>query len=105
MTGYRSRERQPLTREHVVASGLAILAAVLCVLFAAATVRLGVPLLERLHGKVSPVAPVMWVLASTFLMRANANGPAERFSPKRLRIFALVFFALGLLLMVVAALA
>jgi hypothetical protein len=104
MTGYRSDERQPASRENIAAGILAIVAAVLCLLFAAATVRLGVPLLERLHGKLSPVAPVMWIMASTFLMRADANSPGERFSPKALRLFALIFFALGLGLMILVAL-
>jgi hypothetical protein len=103
MAGYRPHERQSWTRENIAAGALAILAAVLCVLFAAATVQLGVPLLDRLHGKVSPVGPVMWILASTFLMRANAKNPDERYSPRTLRLVALLFFLLGVAMMILAA--
>jgi hypothetical protein len=104
MAGYRPHERQRITRDQFVASALAIVAAVLCLVFAAATVRVGVPLLERLLGKVSLVAPVMWILASTFLMRANAASPTERFSPRTLRLIALLFLLMGLGLMIAAAL-
>lgn len=102
MAGYRQQERRSLGKVEVVASGLAIVASMLCLLFAAVTAKLIAPIFGIFSA--SPAAPAMWVLASTFLMRSSEANEHERLSPQTLRRLALGFFVLGAAMMVVSAL-
>ena len=102
MAGYRQRDSRSLNKVDALAGGLAMVASLLCLLFAASTVKLVPPLFGVLGA--SPEAPVMWVLASTFLMRANGSNKEERLKPRTLRRLALAFFVLGAVLMIIPAL-
>ena len=42
-----------------------------------------------------PVAAAMFLIGTTFLIRARANGPEEQYSPRALRWMAALFFLIG----------
>ena len=52
------------------------------------------PWLKRLG--MWPVAAAELLFAWTFLVRARVNGPAERYSPRALRLTALLFVVLAI---------
>jgi drug/metabolite transporter (DMT)-like permease len=92
------RERPPTRYEWIVAS-VAILVGLL---------MLGIAIFgdsgpRWLHDlRQVPMAILMFVLASTYVIRARRNAPDEQYSPRALNWVAALFILIGLLMVVFA---
>jgi hypothetical protein len=54
--------------------------------------------LKRLDFGIAPLGFVQFMIGWTFIARARANAEGERYSPRALRGYALIFFLLGALI-------
>jgi hypothetical protein len=105
MSGYRDRsdteifgeQAKPTRAQWVVA--VAAIVAGLAMMLGAIGHASGAPRwLGKLDFGIAPLGIVEFMLGWTYIIRARANAPGERYSPRALRWVALIFFILGALI-------
>jgi hypothetical protein len=102
MSGYRDRsdteifgEQAKPTRAQWVVAVAAIVAGLAMMLSAIGRAS---GWLGKLDFGIAPLGIVEFMLGWTYIIRARANAPGERYSPRALRWVALIFFILGALI-------
>ena len=102
MSGYRDRadyevfgEQAKPTRAQWVIAGAAIVAGLWMAIGGIADAANGPAWLKSLNFGIAPLGFVEFLMGYTYIVRARVNADGERYSPRALRWFALVFFLLG----------
>ena len=108
MPGYRDKsdyfgEQHKPTRLEWVIIIAALVAGFAMLIGAIAKGISGPSWLKDLDFGIAPLGFVQFMLGYTFIVRARANGKGERYSPRALRWFALIFFLLGALIIGIGA--
>ena len=101
MAGYIPHDREPMTRQQKVVTTCAAIAGVFMIIGLFAAGKGAPPFLKAFDFGLAPLGLVEWFMAWTFIVRARANRPEERFSPRALRVSALIFFLLGVMLIAI----
>jgi len=96
MSGYIHPEREPISREQLIAMIVALVAGVLMLFIALYASRVAVGWLATV-GKIPVGAPVMFVLGSTLLIQSrSATADGEQVRTVRFRrLYAFFLYAMG----------